>query len=71
MHNLHQFSYARAEAETVNLRMASTAMQDDVPQQTLGLTALFHSQIRLTDANDTIVWLLKKGLRLLLRLCGW
>ena len=60
IHNLHLFSYARAEAETANLGLASTAIQNDVPQQTL--TVLFHSRIilRLTDANNSIVWLLKR-----------
>ena len=49
IHNLHLFSYARAVAETANLGLASTATQDDVPQQTL--TALFHSRNWLMDTN--------------------
>ena len=53
IHILHLFTYARAAAETANLGLASTATQDDVPQQTL--TALFHSRNRLTDANKLLV----------------
>ena len=51
IHSLHLFSYAKAASETANLGLASTATQDDVPQQTL--TALFHSRNRLTDASNS------------------
>ena len=42
---MHLLSYVRVAAESTNLGLASTATQDDVPQQTV--MALFH----MTDTN--------------------
>ena len=50
---MHLLSYVRVAAESTKLGLASTATQDNVPQQTV--MVLFHSQNRMTDTNKDLL----------------